>query len=545
MRRSVQIHKYLSKWKETSLNALRIAYENPYLPTIGVSIIWIAGMVVTALVTFPNHYNFRTYGYDLGYVAGMLENLSRGKYLARVYYSNEIVPHISYAVYILGLPFYWLGGVWGILAYQWIGIGLGAWGVYAYSRQKIGSLAWLSMLHYWGMWGIYGALAFDVHPDVVGVCFVPWIFYALESKKKVLLYTLTLTASLSKHTISIWLIFIFAFLYFYYRSGDVRKRYSLYAFLVSMFIALASFALNSYFEQSLSGISRFTSAYRYLWSDNPLNPTYYATGFTEKIRYIIKNWYYLWVFLWESPHLEPAYVGIKAEAYLSILLSGGWAFICMPILIIPIIPIAAYKSLASDYQAWGTLLHYGMEYAVYIPMAYAIWLSTLSGSRKVYLTIAGVLLTHLWNFYLMENRVSKWYQPEQMIWYTRDHYTSPYDYKRIHKGLAIIPETSYVMAVSRILPHLPPEPGRHFHIGFCDTDVTEEKNQEDSPVCIDPRTEYIVLLRSESNPWPVGIQAYHALIEYLRHSPRWRLVYDKDNLLIFQRKSPQNAQTGP
>jgi uncharacterized membrane protein len=106
-------------------------------------------MIITALVTFPNHYNFRTYGYDAGYVLGMFENISRGNFLGTVY-SRE-VPHIFYAVYILGLPFYWLGGIWGVLAYQWLGIGVGAWGIYAYARQKIGKLAWLSMLHYWGM----------------------------------------------------------------------------------------------------------------------------------------------------------------------------------------------------------------------------------------------------------------------------------------------------------------------------------------------------------------------------------------------------------
>ena len=50
---------------------------------------------------------------------------------------------------------------------------MGAWGIYVYARQKIGNLAWLSMLHYWGMWGVYGALAYDVHPEILGTCLVP------------------------------------------------------------------------------------------------------------------------------------------------------------------------------------------------------------------------------------------------------------------------------------------------------------------------------------------------------------------------------------
>ena len=67
--------------------------------------------------------------------------------------------------------------------------------------------------------------------------------------------------------------------------------------------------------------------------------------------------------------------------------------------------------------------------------------------------------------------------------------------------------------------------------------------KEESPVCMAPRTEYIALLRGETNLWPVGIKDYEALIDYLSHSPTWQLVYDKDQLLIFRRViSPHGAK---
>lgn len=502
-------------------------------------IVWIAGMTITALVTFPNHYYFRTYGYDLGYVVGMFENISRGNPMGTVYYPGE-VPHIFYSVYILGLPFYWIGGVWGVLAYQWIAIGIGAWGIYQYARLKVGSLAWLSMLHYWGMWGIYGALSFDAHPEIVGTCLVPWIFYALETKKRILLYALTIIALFSKHTVSIWLLFVFFFLYLHYGKQDIRRRYALRMIIVSFAATLISFVINSLFEHKFHFPSRFTMMYRYLWSDNPLNPTHYAESLAGKVRYLIKNCQYIWAFLWESPHLDPAYIGIKSEVYLSILMVGGWSFISMPLLIIPIIPLVAYKSLTSDYQTWGILYHYNMEYAVYIPIAFVIWLSTKSGRSKIYLSILAVFMTHIWLLYLMKNTVSKWYSPEQMVWYRCRHYTSPYDYRRIHEGLDVIPETSYVTAVSRLLPHFPAQPGRQFHLGYCENGVSCKSNEEGSPVFIDPRTEYMALLRSETNPWPLKVDEYYALIEYLTHSPKWRLVHDRDNLLIFRRNTPSN-----
>ncbi len=216
----------------------------------------------------------------------------------------------------------------------------------------------------------------------------------------------------------------------------------------------------------------------------------------------------------------------------------------MPLLIIPIIPVMAYKSLAFDYQTWGILRHYSMEYAVYIPLAFVIWLTTKSERNRIYLYAPVVLMTHVWMLYLMRNTVSKWYNPEQMVWYSCEHYTSPYDYKRIHEGLAVIPETSYVTAVSRLLPHFHPQPGRQFHLGFCEKGAFNcISNEEGSPVYIDPRTEYMVLLREETNPWPLTREQYKALINYLTHSPRWRQVYDRHMLLIFRRHAVSTSDS--
>ena len=532
--------KLFMELREMIGNILRKLHTYPRLPSIMAVVVWIAGMVIGALVTFPNHYNFRTYAYDLGYVLGMFENISRGEFLGTVYYPGE-VPHIFYAAYILGLPFYWMGGLWGVMVYQWLAIGMGALGIYRYAQLKVGSLAWLSILHYWGMWGIYGALSYDVHPEILGSCLVPWIFYALETKKRILLYILVPIALFSKHTISIWLVFVSVFLYLYHRKDKIRKRYALFIAIGSLAGVLISFMINSFFEHELNSTSRFTTMYKYLWSDNPINPTYYANSLSEKVRFIMRNWYYIWVFLWESPHFSPETVGIKSEVYLSILITGGWTILLMPILIIPAIPVVLYKNLAHDYQVWGILYQYNMEYAVYIPLAFVIWLSSMSERKRIYLFVLTVFASHIWLLYLMRNTVSKWYERERMVWYSHEHYTSIYNYERIHEALATIPDTSYVTAVSRLLPHLKPQPGRHFHLGFGIPNA--ESIDKDSPVYIDPRTEYIVLLRSETNSWPVKIEDYYALIDYLTHSPRWRLVHDRDSLLIFRRYHTPNVSS--
>jgi hypothetical protein len=90
-------------------------------------------------------------------------------------------------------------------------------------------------------------------------------------------------ALFSKHTISIWLVFIFIFLYLYHKKDDLLRRYSLYMLLTIIIAVIISFPLNAYFEKYFHSLSRFSAMYRYLWSDNPLNPTHYAETNTQKI----------------------------------------------------------------------------------------------------------------------------------------------------------------------------------------------------------------------------------------------------------------------
>ncbi len=111
-------------------------------------------MVVMALVTFPNHYNFRTYAYDLGYVAGFFERLLHLNIFVPVFlnYPCEI-PHLSYVAYAIGMPFYLIGKVWGVLVYQWLFLGFAAIGIYFYARHRLQRGAVWSLVHYFGMWG--------------------------------------------------------------------------------------------------------------------------------------------------------------------------------------------------------------------------------------------------------------------------------------------------------------------------------------------------------------------------------------------------------
>ena len=44
-------------------------------------------------------------------------------------------------------------------------------------------LPFLAVVHFFSMWGIYSALSYDYHDNVMAAMFVPWLFYFFVEKK--------------------------------------------------------------------------------------------------------------------------------------------------------------------------------------------------------------------------------------------------------------------------------------------------------------------------------------------------------------------------
>jgi uncharacterized membrane protein len=485
-------------------------------------IIWTGGMVIGALVAFPNHYYFRT-SYDLGIAAGMFENIAKGEIIGTTYWANE-VPRISIAAYLLGFPFYWLGGVWGVITYQWFMIGFAAWGLYLFARETNGKWGWLAMAHFFGMWGVYTALGYDVHIDLLGPCLIPWIFYTLNRKRLLPFILVIIIAFFSKETMPIIGLFLFITTFIYYYSDPQKRKLSYYGFALAVLAFIADMLIISWAETKLGSPSKPQLVYRYLWSDNPLNPSYYPTKLPEIVKQLIKNIPYLWIFLWESPTPGIEYVGIKSELHFSALITGGWAFFAVPVLLIGALPIYFYKLYSDIMYTWGTLFHYNMEFATYIPISMILWVSKDPRAPRFLVYLSVVILSHILNLYLTENRFSKWYERDSHAWYSCKHYDSPYQYKEVMRGLAMIPETAYVSAVMHLLPHLKPNPGRHFL--FPSVSHTETG----------PKADYLAFLRGDYNVWPLGHSEYQLCLDSLSKSPYWETIYDKGGLLILRRR---------
>lgn len=110
---------------------------------------WTAFMVIFALISFPNHYNLRTSGTELAYSTQVMEYHLRGHIVPRrlsmtnPYEDWEGLRNDSHASpsVITALPFYWIGGAWGLLVHQWLSIGFMAVGFFCLCSPANGTLA--------------------------------------------------------------------------------------------------------------------------------------------------------------------------------------------------------------------------------------------------------------------------------------------------------------------------------------------------------------------------------------------------------------------
>ena len=503
------------------------------VPALGISIFFL-GLLL--LVSLPNHYNFRTYALDLGYYMQMCEFYLRGKFFvgwlttALPWADKGIAPPSVYGNWsvLLAVPFYVAGQAWGLLVFQALLFVVGGWGIYRIAQHLFGErgLALWSLVHYYGMWGIWSAAAFDFHEVAIAVAAIPWALLFHLRGRMLSALAAWLLALGSKEIFGFWGVFLWTGWAFLFRKINFAlTRTALYLALLSgvygLFLTLVG---TLWAERSVGAVSRTSLYYAHLFQPDPFAA--YArqidqlwTGFPREysLLYLIKLLLkpkIIWALLWESPN--PTYMGIKSELYWSFLVSGGWAVFAAPVFIWILSPIFLYKMLSTNYFMWGTLAHYGLELALMVPILIA-WVFRNHAWRRWGVPVTA-LLAHITQLSLLDSRLSKWYDPVRHRWYQKQHYESSYSYSAIHAGLEKIPSDTPVSAVSCLISHIPSrEKLYHF------------------PAVGDAK--YIALLQGkDACTYPLSPAEYLSWVDSVLKVPEWHKIHDEAGLLILERR---------
>ncbi|MCQ2270406.1 MAG: DUF2079 domain-containing protein [Bacteroidales bacterium] len=410
-------------------------------------IIFITVLVVFAvlfsLLSITNYFTFRTYGLDLGIYTKALYDYAHFRMCDSSFFQE--VPMVllgdHFDLYLLIFsPLVWLFGPLTLLIVQILAVLFGAVGIYKlihlYSDTE--SIPFAAMLSFLSFFGIWHALSFDYHSNVVATMFLPWLLYFFKSRCYGKSSLMLLLMVIAKETIPLWLCFVFIALLWDYRN-DKKAMAWLGAYTVFCFIYLSVVTLwvMPHFNQGSSpGFWRYE---------------YMGSNFKEIA---------LWILSHPIETMQNLFgIGnngsLKVEFYICALASGLLLTCFKPNYLIMLVPLMAQKMLSSDLLFWGVVLQYGVEFAPVLVIASFIVIARIHQEKwQTALVVATVLLSIGTTIYTVDTPVAPIFR-ERLRIYSASHYQqNEFDMKVARRMLQQIPNGASVCATTFFTPHL-------------------------------------------------------------------------------------------
>ncbi|MGI4760182.1 MAG: DUF2079 domain-containing protein [Janthinobacterium lividum] len=471
--------------------------------------------LIYSLVSLVNQVDFRTGALDMGYEAQAVTDLAHLR-APRVTLLPDAPPTAFLANHFsltpaLAVPFYYLvGPVWALLLLQIGAVLLGLLGVWRYARH-VGASAvqanWaLALLG--SQWGIFSALGFDFHDNVLGAMALPWLARWVGQGRW---GRATLAAAfivLSKENLALWLAFVLLGLAWQHR----RQRAVVWRAALGAGLALAYFVvLTRYVMPALDTNHRpYTQLARY---------GALGTSLPAIAGNLLAHPGLLWNTLFTNTLPDTAYDYIKLELWVGLLFSGGWALLRRPWYALMLVPILGQKLLANDAGFWGLNYQYSIELAPVLALAVADALASVrrpAAGRWPWALGAVVLFTVV----TLYTRRSTWYDRATTNFLIGSHYRPAYpDPAGLRAALARVPAGVPLSASSTLVPHLT---DRHDLFLF--------------PVLRTARLVALLRAPDQSGAWPLSVEQAKRAAVQLRADPAYRVLYEDTQLVLLARR---------
>lgn len=468
--------------------------------------------LIYSLVSLVNHVNFRTGALDMGYEAQAVTDLAHLR-APRVTLLPDVPPvsflagHLSLTP-ALAVPLYYLvGPVWSLLLVQIAALLVGLVGAGRYARYVGASESQVNwVLAFWGsQWGIYSALGFDFHDNVLGAMALPWLARWVGQERWGRAGLVAVFIMLSKENLALWLAFVLlALAWQHWPRRAVAWRAGLGALA-----ALAYFAVvTGYVMPALDTTHR---GYMQLARYGQL-----GTSLPAIVGHLLTHPVQLWQLLFTNTLPDSAYDYIKLELWVGIVLSGGWALLRRPWYGLMLLPILGQKLLASDAGFWGLNYQYSIELVPVLGLAVADALAGRRAAGRWPWALGGVVLFTVVTLY---TRRSTWYDRATTNFLIGSHYRPAYPNPAgLRAALARVPAGVPLSASSTLVPHL-----------------TDRRDLFLFPVL---RTaQLVVLLREpdERGAWPLAPADARRAAAQLRAQPGYRVLYEDDQVVLLAR----------
>ncbi len=413
--------------------------------------------VLFALLSVVNHVCFRTSGLDLGIYTQMLYRYAHlqwpdsSMFLAEP--QNMMGDHFDLYL-ILFSPLVYLFGTYTLLIVQIVAVLFGAWGIYrlidSYSGNRL--MPYVAMLCFLCFFGVWHALSFDYHSNVVAAMLVPWLLLTFRQQRYGWSMALVVLVSVAKETEPLFLFFIALALLWDYRKDRTARRWLLVwmAYSVIYFVVVAMVVM-----PALGDNSHVVWRYRYM-----------GESFGEMAQYILTHPLQCIANFFVNFTDDAGMDGVKGEFYCCMLLSGLLLTCFKPNYLLMLLPSLAMKMLSSDAVSfWGISFQYNIEFAPVLVAAsfivIASWRQPKGWFKKFSLqplqnTVAIVLLccTIGTTFYTVHHPKA-YVRHKTLRLYDHNHYRQDeFDADYARHLLSLIPEDASVCATTPFVPHL-------------------------------------------------------------------------------------------
>lgn len=471
-------------------------------------------LTIYALISFVNHYNFRTYAYDLGFYNKVVHDYSLWNFcdFTLGYWRTDLTcplgDHFDPIFIIIG-PLRFLFGTWTLLIVQIGAIVFGAFGVFKFvsTRTKNEWVPAIAMLHFGLLWGNFAAVSYDFHTNVLAAMFIPWFFHFFLQKKFKVAALFFLLALLCKENVALWLVMVGLGLALAVRKDKVKLFWAL---------GLTGFAVLYFLLTINVFIPAFANSkghYHHLLKYKVLGGT-----FKDMIIFIFTDPLEAIKLMFVNHSDSPGNDFVKVEMFLLLLWSGGVAILLRPAYLVMIIPIILQKVWHDLPRVWGVTYQYSIEFVPIIALAlYEIILNIKVKRLQVYVASVALLMTIMGTWYWYEYRIDVYPNPKAMQFYSPDHYEQQeFNAAAAREAIGLIPDDAAVSSQSIFVPHLAQR--RYIYLF--------------------PRLENAEYVITADCPFvfPLTPKKHKEKVAEFVASPNWEMVFEKDEIKLFRKR---------
>ncbi len=463
-------------------------------------------LVLYSSVSLVNHYCFRTSALDLGAYTNALYDYIHFQWNDSTVFKqtreNLLADHFDIYLILLS-PLSLLFGTYTLLIVQIVALVFGGYGIFRYFESKAsGFLSLFAMLYFLSFFGVFSAISFDYHSNVVSACLIPWFFLFAHQRKRIPTLILFVFILIGKENISLWMFFIcLAFIFEFRNDLSSMKLYAGLAF-ISLFYFLGVT------QVVMPAISESNQFHHFKYSALGKN-------YGEAIAFLLRHPFDAVQLLFIN-HSEFSHANwIKAEMHLILILTGLPILFVKPKFLFMLIPIFAQKMFHDNPNVWGVYGQYNIEFAPILSLGVFEVVSQIRKKAQAknvsYLILFLCIITTI---RIMDYSVA-YSDKAQVRFYKKEHYVRQFNIQKIRQQLNAIPSTAIVSAQSTFLPHLS-------YRDYC----------YQLPNILD--AEYMVFSVSE-NPYPMTSRAFNLFVEEILSSKHWQIMVSDNDFYILKK----------